>query len=183
MLITKEEVKEFFESLVIAGVLAFLIITFVAQSFVVQGNSMDSTLRHGERLFINKFIYRFQSPQRGDIIVLEPKGDKSSKYIKRVIGLPGDKVEIRGGKLFVNDIQIEEDYILEDMNRVPYGPYYVPENSVFALGDNRNNSTDSRRKDVVGYVPYDSIDGKAFWVWWPLNRMRFINSTLYDDLD
>ncbi len=180
---TKEEIREFFESFIIAGVLAFFIITFVAQSFVVQGNSMDNTLRHGERLFINKFIYRFQSPERGDIIVLEPQGDSRAKYIKRVIGLPGDRVEIKGGKLFINNIEIQEDYILENMNRVPYGPYYVPEDTVFALGDNRNNSVDSRRSDLVGYVSYDSIDGKAFWVWWPLNRMRFLNGVTYDGLD
>ncbi len=180
-MVTKEEIKELLESVIIAGVLAFFIITFIVQSFVVQGHSMDNTLHDGERLFVNKFIYRFHPPQRGDIVVLKPKGAPDYKYIKRVIGLPGDKVEIIDGNLFINDQKIREDYILERMYGT-YGPYYIPKDHLFVMGDNRNHSSDSRMTSLVGYVSYDSISGKAFWVYWPITRMRLLNRPTYPQL-
>lgn len=197
-LFTKEFVKEFIESLLIAGVLAFFIITFIVQSFVVSGSSMAPTLHNGERLFVNKFIYYFQPPQRGDIVVLTPKKD-TRDYIKRVIGLPGDKVEIIGGSLYVNGQEIEEEYIKEDyIETYKYeyylpkkdiykihntsGPYQVPKEHVLVLGDNRNHSSDSRRIEIVGYVSYDQIKGKAFWVYWPLTRMRVLENPSYPKL-
>ncbi|MFW5808987.1 MAG: signal peptidase I, partial [Halanaerobium sp.] len=105
----KNAVKEFLQSLVIAGILAFFIITFVAQSFVVDGGSMANTLENGERLFVNKFIYRFHPPERGDIVVFSPKGSPGQKYIKRVIGIPGDTVYIKDGETYVNGEVLEED--------------------------------------------------------------------------
>nr|WP_041608203.1 signal peptidase I [Halobacteroides halobius] len=177
----KQEVKEIIESIIIAGVLAFFIITFIVQSFIVQGHSMDNTLHDGERLFVNKFIYNFRAPERGDIVVFEPKGDPSRKYIKRVIGLPGDKIEIVAGNLFINDHAVKEDYILEPMYG-NYGPYKVPKKHVFVMGDNRNHSTDSRMTSLVGYVSYDAIVGQAFWVYWPLTDIRIINDTIYPKL-
>ncbi|WP_018247760.1 signal peptidase I [Orenia marismortui] len=200
MLAIKDEIKELLESVLIAGVLAFFIITFVVQSFVVQGHSMDPTLHDGERLFVNKFIYNFHSPKRGDIIVLTPKGDPKRKYIKRVIGLAGDKIEIKDGTLFINDKMVEENYINESYIRENLysidtngdmmgdeihstaGPFYVPKEHVFAMGDNRNNSLDSRRLDIVGYIPYEDISGKAFWVYWPLTRIRVLDHARYPDL-
>ena len=197
-LFTKEFAKEFIESLLIAGVLAFFIITFVVQSFVVSGSSMDPTLHDGERVFVNKFIYYFQNPARGDIVVLNPEGD-SRDYIKRVIGLPGDKVEIIGGDLYINGQAVKENYIKEDYietYRYEYyvpekdtykihdtaGPYEVPQGHVFVLGDNRNHSSDSRRIEIVGYVSYDQIKGKAFWVYWPLTHMRVLERPSYSQL-
>ena len=173
------DIKEFIQSLVIAGVLAFFIITFVAQSFVVDGRSMEPTLHDGERLFVNKFIYRFHPPKRGDIIVFSPHGAPEKKYIKRVIGLPGDTVAIRNGKTFINGEPIQEDYIYEEM-RGSFPAQEVPKNSVFVLGDNRNHSADSRFKSMVGFVEYSSISGKAFWVYWPLTRMRVIDKYKYN---
>ena len=197
-LFTKEFAKEFIESLLIAGVLAFFIITFVVQSFVVSGSSMEPTLHNGERLFVNKFIYYFQSPQRGDVVVLNPQGD-SRDYIKRVIGLPGDKVQIINGSLYINGNLIQEEYIKESYIKtyryeyyVPKsdsykihntaGPYQVPKEHVLVLGDNRNHSSDSRRIEIVGYVSYDQIKGKAFWVYWPLTKMRVLNNPNYPQL-
>lgn len=168
------DVKEFIQSLVIAGILAFFIITFVAQSFVVDGQSMVPTLHDGERLFVNKFIYRFHPPERGDIIVFTPHGAPGKKYIKRVIGLPGETLYIREGTTYINGEPLQEKYINGTM-RGNFGPYQVPENSVFVMGDNRNHSADSRFPGIVGYVDYDSISGKAFWVYWPLTKMRVIN--------
>lgn len=181
-MVNKETIREIIESVVIAGVLAFFIITFIIQSFIVQGHSMEDTLHDGERLFVNKFIYYFQPPERGDIIVLEPKGGSGSKYIKRVIGLPGDTVEIVAGNLYVNEHRIKEDYILEPMYG-NFGPYEVPKEHVFVMGDNRNHSSDSRMTSLVGYVPYDAISGRAFWVYWPLTNMRIIDDVSYPKLN
>lgn len=180
MQVEKAQVREFAESVIIAVVLAVFIITFVAQSFVVQGRSMFPTLHDGERLFVNKFIYRFQEPKRGDIVVFSPQGDPGKKYIKRVMGLPGDRVEIRlDGTLYINGNLIKEDYIAAKA-RYGFGDYVVPEEHIFVLGDNRNHSTDSRDRMRVGDVPYDSISGKAFWVYWPLNRIRILKNPKYE---
>lgn len=171
----KSQVRELIESLVIAGVLAFFIITFVLQSFVVDGASMYPSLHNGERLFVNKFIYRFTEPKRGDVIVFTPKGETNRKYIKRVIGLPGDEVEVTADGIYINGVRIEEPYINVIANS-GFGIYTVPEKHVFVLGDNRNHSTDSRVMYSVGYVSYKSISGKAFWVYWPLNRIRLLKT-------
>ncbi len=170
---SSSDVKEFIQSLIIAGILAFFIITFVAQSFVVDGQSMEPTLYDGERLFVNKFIYRFHPPERLDIVVFTPHGAPDNKFIKRVIGLPGETIYIKDGITYIDGKPLKEDYLNETM-RGDYGPYQVPENSVFVMGDNRNHSADSRILPYVGYVEYKSISGKAFWVYWPLNRMRII---------
>ena len=175
------DVKEILQSVVIAGILAFLIITFVAQSFVVDGKSMEPNLHDGERLFVNKFIYRFREPQRGEVIVFTPRGAPNKKYIKRVIGLPGDTVYIKDSVTYVNGQPLEEDYIKEEMKGT-FGPYQVPEKSVFVMGDNRNNSADSRFPGYVGYVSYESISGMAFWVYWPITDMRIIDHIVYENL-
>ena len=172
-------VKDFLQSIVIAGLLAFFIITFVAQSFVVDGRSMEPTLSHGERLFVNKFIYRFNEPQRGDIIVFTPRGATSGRYIKRIIGLPGEKISIRDGKTFIDGKPLAEDYIYEEM-RGYYGPEEIPEDHYFVMGDNRNHSADSRVEEIVGFVDLDSIAGKAFWLYWPITEMRLIEHHDYD---
>lgn len=175
------DVKEILQSVVIAGILAFLIITFVAQSFVVDGKSMEPNLHDGERLFVNKFIYRFREPQRGEVVVFTPRGAPNKKYIKRVIGIPGDTVYIKDGVTYVNGQPLEEEYIKEEM-KGDFGPYQVPDNSVFVMGDNRNNSADSRYPGYVGYVPYDSISGLAFWVYWPITDMRVIDQAKYENI-
>jgi len=168
-----EEIKEFLQSLVIAGILAFFIITFVAQSFVVDGQSMEPTLTDGERLFVNKITYRFQPPQRGDIVVFTPQGTSRGKYIKRIVGLPGETISIRDGSTFINGQPLEEDYIKEEMWG-SFGPTEIPEDHYFVLGDNRNHSADSRVAEIVGFVERSSIEGKAFWLYWPLTEMRLI---------
>lgn len=138
---------------------------------------MEPKLYDGERLFVNKFIYRFHPPERFDIIVFTPKGSPPNKFIKRVIGLPGETIYIREGITYINGKPLKENFIKERMLD-DYGPYQVPVNSVFVMGDNRNHSADSRFLSYVGYVNYDSISGKAFWVYWPITKMRIIKHRL-----
>ena len=172
-MLDKGDIKEVVQSLIIAGILAFFIINFVAQSFIVDGQSMYPTLRDGERLFVNKFIYRFRPPERFEIIVCTPNGQPDSKFIKRVIGLPGETVFIKDGITYIDGQPLKEGYLNEKMLG-DFGPYLVGDDEVFVMGDNRNHSADSRIPSYVGNVKFSSISGKAFWVYWPLNRMRLI---------
>ncbi|MGB4177880.1 MAG: signal peptidase I, partial [Halanaerobiales bacterium] len=152
-MLDRGDIKEFFQSLLIAGILAIFIITFVAQSFIVDGKSMYPTLNHGERLFVNKFIYRFRPPERFEIIIFTPNGQPDSKFIKRVIGLPGETVFIKDGITYIDGQPLKEEYLYEKMLG-DYGPYLVGEDEVFVMGDNRNDSADSRIRSYVGNVKY-----------------------------
>ncbi|MDI9567869.1 MAG: signal peptidase I [bacterium] len=166
-------VREYLECVAIALVLAFFIITFVVQSFVVDGSSMEPTLHHGQRLLVNKFIYYFTRPQRGDIIVFQYPANPREDFIKRVIGVGGDHIQIKDGKVFVNGHPLEEPYLLEPT----YGDFEgtVPPDSYFVLGDNRNNSRDSRYPDV-GMLLREDIIGKAALIYWPPGDIGLINS-------
>src|SRR5690606_1689526 len=147
------------EIVVGALILAALIMGFVARSFIVDGPSMEPTLESGERLLVDQLTYRFREPKRGEIVIFRNPGNTSETYIKRVIGLPGDVVSVRNGVLSVNGQVIEEPYIKERMH-VNYGPSTVPEGHYFVMGDHRNNSLDSRRREV-GPIPRDHIIGRA----------------------
>ena len=164
------ELKDWIGSIVIAVVLAMLIRTFIVELYVVDGPSMRPTLESEERLVVNKFIYRFHPPQKGEILVFQYPRDPSRDFIKRVIATPGDTVEIHEGRVLVNDQLLTEDYILEK-TRSEYPKSTVPEGHVFVMGDNRNNSEDSRFADV-GFVPYDLIKGKAMLVFWPISAYK-----------
>ncbi len=168
----KSEIREYAESFAIAIVLALFIIFFIAQSFLVQGSSMEPTLHDGERLLVDKLTYRFREPRRGEIVVFGYPQDPRRKFIKRVIGLPGDTVEIRNRTLYVNGEPIEEAYIRGPMYQ-PYGQIVVPEGTVWVLGDNRNNSEDSRFPDV-GPVPKRNIVGRALLRYWPVTQIGII---------
>jgi signal peptidase I len=149
------------------------------QSFLVEGSSMYPTLNDRERLFVNKLVYRFREPRRGEIVVFRYPANPRKNFIKRVIGIPGDTVSIRGGQVFVNGVPLDEPYINEPM----YGTYsgvVVPEDTVFVLGDNRNNSQDSRDRSV-GFVPYMNIVGEAFVRYWPLARISIVDSKGFKD--
>lgn len=178
----KSIAREFIETIVISGILAIFIITFVVQSFVVKGQSMEPSFYNGERLFVNKFIYRFTEPERGDVIIFTPDGAPQDKFIKRVIGLSGETVKIEDGKVWIDGKLLQENYI-----EVPItdksGTYEVPEDHVFVLGDNRHPfaSSDSRYPSPVGYVNYESIAGKAFITYWPLPNIRLISEAKYEN--
>ncbi len=169
----KSELREYAESFAIAIVLALFIIFFVAQSFLVQGSSMEPSLHDGERLLVDKVTYRFREPRRGEVVVFAYPKDPRRKFIKRIIGLPGDVVEIRNRQLFVNGEPVEEGYIRGPMYQ-PFGPYTVPEGAVWVLGDNRNNSEDSRFADV-GPVPFERLVGRALIIYWPPSETGVID--------
>lgn len=164
-------VVEYLESIAIALVLAIVIRTFVFQPFYIPSGSMEPTLQVNDRIIVSKFSYKFNSePDLGDVIVFKYPLDPQRDFIKRVIGTPGDIVEIQDSQLYVNDQLIPEAYIAAG-EFGDYGPIQVPEESFFVLGDNRNNSQDSRS---WGFVPQKNLIGKAQIVFWPLHRINLI---------
>ena len=156
----------------LSAVLAFGIRTFVAEARYIPSGSMLPTLQINDRLIVDKLGYHFKSPERGDVVVFSPtdtleKQNFHDAFIKRVIGLPGDKVEVKGGRVFINDQALRENYIAEDP-QYQYGPVTVPQDAYLVLGDNRNNSYDSH---YWGFVPRDRIIGQAIVRFWPMNRL------------
>ncbi len=170
----KSEIREYIEALIISVGLAALIIAFVAQSFLVEGSSMEPSLHHGQRLLVEKVTYRFTEPKRGQVVVFRYPGDQRRKFIKRVIGLPGDEIAIKNGFLYVNGLRLDENYIngptYGTYSAPTFGPVLVPEGHYFVLGDNRRNSDDSRYPDV-GFVPKKNLIGRALVVYWPLGQI------------
>ena len=165
-----EEIKDWIVSIAIAVVLAFLIRELIVELYLVDGPSMRPTLQSAERLVVNKFIYRFRPPERGEILVFRYPRDPSRDFIKRVIAVPGDTIEIRDGRVYVNAALLNEPYILSK-TRGNYPLATVPDGHIFVMGDNRNNSEDSRFADV-GFVPFDLIKGKAMLVFWPVSQFK-----------
>ncbi len=171
---------EVIKTLGLSAVLAFGIRTFVAEARYIPSKSMVPTLQVDDRLIVDKVSYHFKDPQRGDIIVFMPPDEASvvctgpqasqhnkDAYIKRIIGLPGDTVEVKQGQVFINGKPLKEGYVVE-VPDYQYGPRTVPQGSYLVLGDNRNNSCDSH---YWGFVPRDNIIGRAIVRFWPLNRL------------
>ncbi len=157
--------------LLLSVVLAVVIILFVYQPVKVEGTSMMPALEDKERIFINKFVYRFGigSIERGDMIVFWFPGDMTKSYIKRVVGLPGDNVEVDHGVVVVNGQRFKEDYVPEEYrDQVSVSERKVPEGNYFVLGDHRSSSNDSRS---WGWLPRSFIYGKAVFVYWPMEKM------------
>ena len=165
-----EEIKDWVVAILIALVLSFIIRYFIVELYLVDGPSMRPTLQSADRLVVNKFIYRFRPPERGEILVFRYPKDPSRDFIKRVIAIPGDTIEIKDGRVFVNQQLMNEPYILSK-TRGDYPLTTVPEGHIFVMGDNRNNSEDSRFADV-GFVPYNLIKGKAVLVFWPWDEKK-----------
>lgn len=168
----KSELREYVEAFGIAIVLALFIITFIAQSFLVQGSSMEPSLHNGERLLVDKITYRVRAPKRGEIIVFRYPADPRRKFIKRIMGLPGDQIEVRNHTLYVNGASLNEEYI-NGPTYGDFGPVTVPDGTYFVMGDNRNNSDDSRFADV-GPVPRKLVVGRALFLYWPPMRLGIV---------
>lgn len=166
----KSELLDWIESLGIAIIAALLIVNFVCTFVRVSGESMEPTLQNNNSLFVFRLGYQ---PKNGDIIVFKPVGDPKKYYIKRVIATEGQEIDIRDGKVYVDGKELEEDYI-QGVTFDRYGEVYpkiVPEDSVFAMGDNRENSSDSRNMTVVGMIKNKSIVGKALFRVFPFDKI------------
>jgi signal peptidase I len=163
-------VLEFLVILLVSFVLVFgFVRPFVVEAFWIPSASMVPTLKYGDRVLVNKFIYRFTEPQRGDIIVFKSVEGDGQDLIKRVVGVPGDEIAVRRGKLFVNGEPQKEPYVNKKFpDRSYYATITVPNDHIFAMGDNRANSQDSR---VFGPVPEENIEGEAFLRFWPPHRI------------
>lgn len=168
--------REYAESILIAILLALVARTYVIQAFKIPTGSMRPTLLEGDRLMVNKFIYRFREPQRGDIIVFRYPEDPKRAFIKRLAGKPGDEVEIRYGRIYVNgEVLSNPDVFTQHYyyNIAGYGTgrIAVPKDAYFVLGDNSASSRDSR---YWGFVPKNYLLGKALFIYWPPNRIRVL---------
>jgi signal peptidase I len=160
--------------LLFSVVLAVIVILFLYQPVKVEGTSMMPTLDDQERIFINKFVYRFhfEKIDRGDTVVFWFPGDPSKSYIKRVIGMPGDRVEVRDGNVIVNDHTLVEDYVPQEYHdQSEMHPTTIGPDEYFVLGDHRSSSNDSR---TWGMVPRRYIYGKAVFIYWPLEKMGLL---------
>ena len=166
----RRAVFEFLKTLVVAFILAELIMTSVAQAFQVEQYSMEPNLLPHDRVVVNKFIYRFRPPRPGEIIVLRPPTDPRRNYIKRVVAVAGQTVQIESGHVYIDGRMLREPY-LEVTTTGRYGPTVVPADDVFVLGDNRGNSEDSR---AFGFVPLRSVIGETILIYWPPTRIRLI---------
>jgi signal peptidase I len=164
----RHELRSWTRDLAVALGLALVIIIFLYQPVKVEGTSMAPLLSDQERIFINKFVYRFEPIERGDVVVFWYPLDKSKSFIKRVIGLPGETIELRGGRLYLNGAEQKEIYIPPSyLDSSSYGPTTIPVGNYFVMGDHRDSSNDSR---VFGTVGRPYIYGKAVFAYWPVDH-------------
>jgi len=173
---SKNEWWEWTKALAIAIILAFVIRSLLFAPFVVDGTSMMPTLQDRERLIVTKLVYFIGDPKPGDIIVFHATQERD--YIKRVIGVGGDVVEMKNDQLYINQQPVDEPYLDEYKKQAQsegyvltedFDPVEVPEGELFVMGDNRRNSKDSR---MIGTVPLESVVGRADVIFWPLNQFR-----------
>jgi signal peptidase I len=199
----KSKVQEYIEAIIIAILIALVIRTFVIQAFKIPSRSMVPTLLVGDQILVNKFIYGVKipylrktiipvtNPQKGDIVVFIYPNDRSKDFIKRVIGIAGNKIEIKNKRIFINDKEYSDSYGVYSDNliypgiiqpRDNFGPVTVPQGSLFVMGDNRDESSDSR---YWGFVDIKDVEGKAFIIYWSWNhednnlRWRRLGSLLH----
>jgi signal peptidase I len=169
--------KGFLKELIVAALIAFLILQFIKPT-IVKESSMQPTLFENNYIFLSKQAYNFGEPKRGDIIVfhtnLTNQEGEEKLLIKRVIGLPGDKISVLQGDVFINDEKQDEPYILEGFTSGYLEDFIVPEGQLFVMGDNRAVSLDSRAEEI-GCVEIDKVVGKAFLRLYPFSDMGFLN--------
>ena len=167
----KSAFYEFMESIIVAVLLAVVIRIFIIQPFFIPSGSMEPTLQVGDRIIVSKFNYHFWSPQRGDIIVFKYPLDPTRDFVKRLIAFGGETVTLKNSMLYINNQQVPEEYLPAGLYFNDFGPIIVPPGHYLALGDNRNNSDDSR---VWGPLPQKYVVGKAILVYWPPQRIRLL---------
>jgi signal peptidase I len=165
----KSTLREYAESVGTAVLIALLLRSFVVEAFKIPSGSMIPTLEIGDHIFVNKFIYDFRKPHRGDVIVFKYPPDPSQDYIKRVVGVEGDRVEVRDGRVWVNGTSYGEANCPPGSRWGCDGPTIVPQDHLFVMGDNRDDSSDSR---FWGFVPAKLIKGEAMFVWYSPHLAR-----------
>ncbi|HYK88773.1 MAG TPA: signal peptidase I [Acidobacteriota bacterium] len=193
----KSTVREYFESIVITAVIALYVTTFVVQAFKIPTGSMESNLLIGDHLLVNKFVYGIHSSsgfldkllpykdlKRGDVIVFKYPNSPEVAYVKRLIGLPGEKLEMIGRTIYINGQPLKEtytQYIDPGSIYEHFGPFYISPGNYFAMGDNRDNSQDSR---FWGFVPRDHFIGKALIIYWSFETPRdeYLQTSVSDRL-
>jgi signal peptidase I len=165
----RHALKAWVRDLVIALAIAAFVIIFLYQPVKVEGTSMLPGLEDQERIFINKFVYHFESIERGDVVVFRYPKDPTKSYIKRVVGVPGDKIRIRDGAVYLNGVKLDESYVPSwYLDGRSYPETVMGAHTFFLMGDHRNMSSDSRE---FGPVDESYIFGKAVFVYWPMERM------------
>jgi len=164
---------------IILALAIFLLLQATVQSFIVVGSSMENNLQDRQRLLINKAVYAFHEPEWGDVIVFRSPNDEKTDFIKRIIALPGDTVEVEGGVVYVNSSPLDEPYI-KNQPSYEFSFRTIPDNNYFVLGDNRNNSNDSHNDWTV---PRQNIIGKAWLSIWPPEQWGLVaNYSLSEQL-
>ncbi len=170
----KRFMKDVVEVVVPAVILFLIIHTFFLESRFVPSPSMVPTIEVQDRFLLNKTAYWFKQPQRFEIIIFKPPAEAGSRddFVKRVIGLPGETIRVHRGVVYINGEPLREPFISPDRAPIQeFGPYIIPDGHLFMMGDNRNNSQDSR---YWGPLPLENVKGQAWWRFWPLNRMGVI---------
>jgi len=166
------KIKSLLRDTFVAFVIAIFIILFVVQPVKVEGTSMQPVLIDQERIFVNRFIYQFTDVSRGDVVVFRYPRDVNKSFIKRVLAVPGDEIEIRAGKIYLNGRRLDEPYVPpEFLDKRSYPRTIVPPGRYFVLGDHRNSSNDSRN---WGFVEKRLIYGKAFFCYWPVEQVGVV---------
>jgi signal peptidase I len=166
------EFQSWLRDILLAIVIAIFIVIFVVQPVKVEGTSMQPRLVDQERIFVNRFIYRFTSVHRGDVVVFWYPKDRSKSFIKRILGVPGDEIEIRDGAVYVNGARVDEPYLKPEFRDYrSFQKVVVPPGQYFVLGDHRNSSNDSRS---WGFVAQALIYGKAIFSYWPVSRVGLV---------
>lgn len=165
----RHELRNWTRDLAVALGLAIIVMIFLYQPVKVEGNSMNPLLSDQERIFINKFVYRFEPIDRGDVVVFWYPLDRSKSFIKRVVGLPGETIQIRAGDVYIDGKKLPDQYVPPNyLDGSNYGPLKIPPDDYFVMGDHRDSSNDSR---VFGPVPRSLIYGKAVFAYWPMDHV------------
>jgi len=165
--------------IILIAVAVFVLLRLTVQSYTVVMSSMEPNFQEGECIMVNKVCYRSSDPQRGEVIIFDPPFNSQYPFIKRVIGLPGETVEIKDEKVFIDGIPLEEEYINERPNYT-MPAQEIPETEYFVLGDNRNNSNDSHSNWTV---PRDNIIGRAWFTYWPPSKLGVVKHYSYPELN
>jgi signal peptidase I len=174
----KKEMVEWLKTIIFALLIAFLVRNYLFQPYKVQMGSMQPTLHNNDLIMVNKITYRIKKPNRGDIVVFNPPGNTSNiHYIKRIVGLPGESVQVKEGKVFINQTELIEPYLSQIDTPGFVGPVVLGADEFFVLGDHRNNSMDSRD---FGAITKDHIHGKTMFVLWPMKDFQVFGQVKYE---